>query len=68
MILILKFTKSQITEISIPYKNFQNTLQRLSELVDHIAELFEEGIEVKHKQTNRTSYYTWINENKENKK
>ena len=61
IILIIKLSQSQVTEIAITYKKFRNTLQKLSELIDQLVELYEQGIEVKHKQTNNTNYYTWIN-------
>ncbi len=60
IILIIKLSQSQVIEITITYKKFQTTLQNLSELVDKLVELYEQGIEVKHKQTNKTNHYTWI--------
>ncbi len=60
IILIIKMKKSKVIEITITYKKFQTTLQNLSELIDNLVELYEQGIEVKHKQTNSTNYYDWI--------
>ncbi len=62
IILTIKLSKSQVVEISITYKKFQSTLQRLSDLIDQLVELYEQGIEVKHKQTHTGSYRSWIND------
>ena len=60
IILIVKLKKSKVIEITITYKKFQSALQNLSELIDKLVELYEHGIEVKHKQTNNIDYYDWI--------
>ncbi len=60
IILIIKLSKSQLIEIAITFNKFHNALERLSELIDHLIELNEQGIEVKHKRTNKINSFRWI--------
>ncbi len=66
IILIIKQSQSQVTEITITYKKFQNTLKNLSSFLDKLIELYEQDISVKHRQTNSINYYKWIESSAKN--
>lgn len=51
MLLIIKLSRSKTIEIKIRFSKFQTTLQKLSSLIDSLIELHEQGIEVRHKNS-----------------
>lgn len=59
MFLFIKLGKSKVLEIKIKFKKFHTTLQRLSDLIDELIELYKQGIEVKHK-TVIDRHQSWI--------
>ncbi len=59
VLLTIKINKSNCIEIKVTFKKFQSTLQKLSELIDDLYNLYEQGIEVKHRRSSNLNNQSW---------